>query len=164
MMLRGVSPTASLTKIEVPSARSRESFGTSCSSVAAGACHTGGPLLVRIGAAGDDLGGTKVEDLRHQYLGHAFLLQVPSLTLATQVVCHLHLHLHLHPCLVHGLVHELDMMVFALTWQRLHVSLGDQVAHATRSLADTQDSSSPTQYVPLWSAQLERNTDQKLNM
>ena len=46
--------------------------------------------------------------------------------------------------------------VFALTWQRLHVSLGDQVAHAPWSLARTQDSSSPTQYVPLWSTQLEK--------
>ena len=61
-------------------------------------------------------------------------------------------------------MHELDMLVFALTWRRLHVSSGDQVAHATWSLADTQDSSSPTQYVPWWSAQLERNTDQKLDM
>ena len=40
--------------------------------------------------------------------------------------------------------------VFALTWQRLHVSLGDQIAHATWSLPDAQDSSSPTQYVPFW--------------
>ena len=43
------------------------------------------------------------------------------------------------------------MLVFAVTWQKLHVSLGDQIAHATWSLAGTQDSSSPTQYVPLWS-------------
>ena len=55
--------------------------------------------------------------------------------LAAQVVYHPHL--HLHPCLVHGL----DVLVFALTWQRLHVSSGDQVAHATWSLAETQDSS-----------------------
>ena len=54
--------------------------------------------------------------------------------------------------------------VFALTWQRLHVSLGDQVAPAPWSLAGTQDSSSPTQYVPLWSTQLERPTSEKLDM
>ena len=101
-----------------------------------------------------------VRDIRHRYLGHAFLQQVPSLMVAAQVVYHPHLHLHLHPCLVH----ELDRLVFALTWQRLHVSSGDQIAHATWSLADTQDSSSPTQYVPAWSTQLERNTDQKLDM
>ena len=80
-----------------------------------------------------------VEDLRHQKLGDTFLQHVPSLMLAAQAVCHphLHLHLHLHACLVH----ELDMLVFALTWQRLHVFLGDQVARATWPLADMQDSS-----------------------
>ena len=45
--------------------------------------------------------------------------------------------------------------------RRLHVSSVDQVAHATRSLAETQDSSSAIHNVPLWSAQLERSTDQK---
>ena len=78
--------------------------------------------------------------------------------LAAQVVCHPHL--HLHACLMH----ELDMLVFTLTWQRLHVFSGDQVAHATWSLADTHDSSSATQNVPLKSAQQERNTDQKQDM
>ena len=60
----------------------------------------------------------KVRDLRHQYRGHAFLWQVPSLMLAAQVVGHPYL--HLHPCLVH----ELDMQVFDLTLQRLRVLLG----------------------------------------
>ena len=55
-------------------------------------------------------------------------------------------------------------MVFVLTLQKLHVSLGYQIAHATWPLADTQESSNPTQYVPLWSTQLERNTSQKLDM
>ena len=59
MMLRRASPSAYLPKIEVSSARSRESFGTSCSSVAAGSCHTGSPFLFfRTGAAGGGLGGT----------------------------------------------------------------------------------------------------------
>ena len=38
-------------------------------------------------------------------------------------------HLYLRP----RLVHELDRLVFALTWQRVHVS-GDQIAHATWSV------------------------------
>ena len=80
-----------------------------------------------------------IEDLRHQLLCHAFPQQVPSLMLAAPVVCHPHL--HLDACLVH----ELDMLVFALTYRRLHVSSGDQVARATWLLADTEDSSSPKQ-------------------
>ena len=47
-----------LPKLAVSSARSRESLSTSCSSVAAGSCHTGGPFLFRTGAAGGDLGRT----------------------------------------------------------------------------------------------------------
>ena len=38
--------------------------------------------------------------------------------------------------------------VFALTWQSLHVSLGDQIDHSILSKADTSDSSGPTQCVP----------------
>ena len=59
MLLRRVSPSAFLPKIEVSSARSRESFGTSCSSEATGSCHTGGPFLFRTVAAGGGLGGTR---------------------------------------------------------------------------------------------------------
>ena len=140
-MSRKASPSAFLPKIEVSSARSRESFDTSCSTEATRSCHTGGPFLFLTGAAGGSLGRTK---------GKRF-----SVTPA-QVVCHP----HLQACLVH----QLDMLVFPLTKQRLHVSTVDQVAHATWSLADSQDSSCPTQYVPSWSAQLERNTDQKLDM
>ena len=36
---------------------------TSCSSMTVGSCHTGGPVLFRTGGS---LGGTWVEDLRHQ--------------------------------------------------------------------------------------------------
>ena len=42
------------------------------------------------------------------------------------------------------------MLVFALTLQRLHVFLRDQIAHSTWSWAES------------WSVQLERNTDQRL--
>ena len=56
--LSGTSPSAFLPTIEVSSACSRESLHTSCSSVAAGSCHTGGPFLFRNGAAGGGLGGT----------------------------------------------------------------------------------------------------------
>ena len=65
---------------------------------------------------------------------------------------------------VHVLCRSWICWVFALTRQRLHVSLGDQIAHATWSLGDSQDSSSPTQYVPLWSTQLEMSAGQKLDM
>ena len=58
-MLRRASPSAFLLKIEASSARSRESLDTSCSSVAVGSFHTGGPCLLRTGAAGGGLAGTK---------------------------------------------------------------------------------------------------------
>ena len=51
--------------------------------------------------------------------------------LAAQVVYHPQL--HLHPCLVH----EVDLLVFALTWQRLHVSftrLGCWLIRKTRQV------------------------------
>ena len=55
-----------------------------------------------------------------------------------------------HLLLLHArLVYELDILVFTVTWHKLHVSLGNQIAHATWSLAGTQDSSGPTQYIPL---------------
>ena len=106
IMSRWASPSAFLHKIEVSSARSRESFGTSCSSVAAGSCHTRGPFLFLTGAAEGGLGGTqglKVFVISSRV--HAFSQQVPSLMLAAQVVCHLHLHPDAR------LVHELDMLV-----------------------------------------------------
>ena len=67
-------------------------------------------------------------------------------------------HLRLRPVLVC----ELDMLIFAPIEKKLHVSSGEQIAHAT--FAGTQDSSSPTQYVTLWSTQLEKSTSQKLDM
>ena len=54
------------------------------------------------------------------------------------------------------------MLIFATTKQKLHVSLGEQIAHSI--LAGTQDSSNPTQYVPLWSTKLEKRTSEKLDM
>ena len=41
---------------------------------------------------------------------------------------------------------EVDLLIFALIVQRLHVFLGEETAHSI--LAGTQDSSSPEQYVP----------------
>ena len=55
------------------------------------------------------------------------------------------------------------MCGFALTWKKLHVSLGDQIPHSTWSLDDTQDSSGQIRCVPLWSTQLERSTGQMLD-
>ena len=156
-MLRGASPSDFLPNIDVFSARLRESLDTSCSSTAVGSILEGlfffSLLQLKV-----VLEEPRVEDIRLQWLGDAISQQVPSLMLTAQVVYHPYL--HLPACLVH----ELDMLVFALTLQRLQVSLGDQVAHATWSFADTQDSSGPTQYVPLWGTQPERNTDQKLDM
>ena len=45
---------------------------------------------------------------------------------------------------------------------KLQVSSGEPIAHAT--LAGTQDSSNPTQYVPLWTIRLEKSTSQKLDL
>ena len=70
-----------------------------------------------------------------------------------------HPHLDLHPCLVH----ELDRLVLTLTWQRLHVSSGDQIASRDLVVAWYARFVS-TQYVQLWSAQLEKNTDNKLDI
>ena len=64
-------------------------------------------------------------------------------------------HFHLRPVLVC----ELDMLIFAPMEQKLHVSSGEQIAHAI--LAGTQDSSNPTQHVPLWSTKLEKSTSEK---
>ena len=58
-MFRRGSPSAFLPEIEASSARSRESPVASCFSVAVGSCHTGGPFLLRTGAAEGGLGGTK---------------------------------------------------------------------------------------------------------
>ena len=60
------------------------------------------------------------------------------------------------------LVCELETLIFAPIRQKLHVSSGERIAHAI--LAGTQDSSNPTQNVPLWSIQLEKSTSQKLDM
>ena len=64
-------------------------------------------------------------------------------------------HVHLLP----DLVCELDMLTIAPTEQKLHVSSSEQTAHAI--WAGTQDSPSPTQYVPLWSTQLDKSTRPK---
>ena len=169
-MLRRASTSAFLLQIEASSARSRESLDTSCPRKAVRSCHAGGPSLLHTGEAGGGVGGTKGAKSPSSEAGSrlssagSFLgagctrgwsSPLSEITAAQGVS-----HLHLHTCRVH----DLDMLFFALTWQRLHVYLSDQVAYATWSLADTQDSSSPTQYVPLWSTQLERNTDQKLDM
>ena len=52
--------------------------------------------------------------------------------------------------------------VFVPIEQKLHVSSGEPIAHVT--LADTQDSSNPTQYVPFWNIQFLKSTSQKLDM
>ena len=70
-------------------------------------------------------------------------------------------HLHLPPVLVC----ELGMLILALTERKvtcLSLSSGEQSAHAT--WAGTQDSSGPTQYVPLWCTQLEKSTSHMLDM
>ena len=51
-------------------------------------------------------------------------------------------HLRLHPVLLC----ELGILIFAPIEHKLHVSLGEQAAHAV--LAGTQDSSSPKHNVP----------------
>ena len=71
-----------LTKIEASSDRSRESPDTSCSSVAVGSCHTGGPFFSALVQLKVVLEEPTVENLRHQHVGHAFPQQVPSLMLA----------------------------------------------------------------------------------
>ena len=98
VMLGRASPSAFLHQIEVSSARSRESFCTSCSSVAAGSGHTVGPFLFRTGATGR--GGTK---------GKRSSKSLFSLAGSFLVVYHPHR--YPHPCLVY----ELDRLVFALT-------------------------------------------------
>ena len=132
-MLRRASPFDFLPKIDVFSARSRESLDTSCSSTAVGSILEGFFFfsLLQLKVVLEE---RRVEDIRLQWLGDAFSQQVPSLMLTAQVVYHPYL--HLPACLVHE------------TW----------------SFADTQDSSGPTQYVPLWSTQPERNTDHKVDM
>ena len=109
--------------------------------------------LVQLAAISEE---PEVQVLHHQCLDHVLPQAVPFLMLAAQVVSHPHL--HLHACL------SWICCFLALTWQRLHIFLGDQVVPATWSLADTHESSGPTQYVPLWSTELEGNTDQKLDM
>ena len=61
-MFRRTSPAAFLPKIEVSSARSRESLDTSCSSVAVGSCHIGGPFFFcrcAVWRGLEGLGGTR---------------------------------------------------------------------------------------------------------
>ena len=102
---------------------------------------------------------------------HALLQPAPSLMKVAPEVYHLHLqkrqcaldkqqvyHLRLRPVLMC----EMDLLIFAPIEQKLHVSSGEQIAHVI--LAGTQDSSSPTQYVPLWRTQLEQSTNRKLDV
>ena len=95
-MFPRASPSALLPHIEVSSARSRESLGTSCSSVAGGSYHTEGPFLFALVQLAAVLEEPKVRFLSHQYPSHSFFKQVPSLMLVAQVVYHPHL--YLHPC------------------------------------------------------------------
>ena len=53
------------------------------------------------------------------------------------------------------------MLIFAPIEQKLHVSSGEQIAHAM--LAGTQDSSNPAQYVPLWNLQLGSSSQKQDN-
>ena len=145
-----------LAQIEVSSARLRRWLDTSCSSIAVGSCHTGGPFLFLTGAAEGGLGGTKGSRSSSPAAGSSLFSagsfldagRTSGLSSSSPSAC---------------LVHGLDMLVFARTWQWLHMSL-----RVTRLLTRLgrwlQDSSIPTQYVQLWSAQLERSTDQKLDM
>ena len=120
-MLRRASPSSLLPKVEASSARSCESPDTSCSSVAVWSCHTGGPSLLRTGAAGGGLGGTKGAKSPSSVAGSHLSSAGFFLMLAAQDVRHLHHqrqpydlaaqrihHLRVHACLVY----ELDMLGF----------------------------------------------------
>ena len=126
-MLRRVSPSGLLPNIETSSDRSREFPDTSCSSVADESCLIGGPFLLR----------TCVGTLRPA--GDSCISPTDSFELmeAAPEVYHLRLqnrhcglneeevdHLHLRPVLVC----ELDMLLFALTGQKLNVSSSEQIA------------------------------------
>ena len=67
-------------------------------------------------------------------------------------------HLHLRPVLVC----ELDTLIFVAIGQKVHVSSGESNGHTI--LAGTQDSLSPTQYIPLWTIRPEKGTSQMLDM
>ena len=145
-------------QIETSSDRSREFLDTSCFRVADGSRQTGGPILLRNSAGtlrsaadscftGSSLNGGCTRGLSSSSSQRQHGLDKREVY-----------HLRLRPFLVC----ELDMLIFLPIEKKLHVSSGEQIAHAT--FAGTQDSSSPTQFVPLWSTQLEKSTSQKLDM
>ena len=161
MMLRRASPSGFVPNIGTSSDRLREFLDTSCSSVAEGSRQTGGPLLFRNGVGiprsaaasrftfidsvfdeGRTKGSSSSSSETRERSGRTRGLSSSSSS--------------------SSLVRELDMLIFALTVQKLHVSLGEETAHAI--LAGTQDSSSPEQHVPEWSIQLARSTSQKPDM
>ena len=88
----------------------------------------------------------KVRDLRHQWMGHDFPPQFLSFGAGcTRGWSSPSSETKLWSRCARGLsssssrlVHELDLLVFALTWQRLHVSFRDQVAHATCKIRQVQ--------------------------
>ena len=154
------SPSDFLRKPETSSDRSHEVPDTPCSSVADGSRQTGGPFLPRT-CVGTVRSAT---DSRFSCTG-SFLDVSCTRCLSSsssESACGLNeqevRHLRLPP----DLVRELDMLICALTKQKLHASSGEQIADAI--LADTQDPSSPTQCVRLWRTQLEKSSSQKMDM
>ena len=161
MMLRRASPSGFLPNIETSCDRSREFPDTSCSSVADGSRHTGSPFLLRNGA------GTlrSAADSRFSFINSVFddgrTRRSSSSSSETEISSGQTRGLSASYS-SSSLVCELDMLIFALIVQRLHVSLGAQTAHAI--LGGMQDSSNPKQYVSLRSIQLDNSASQKQDM
>ena len=97
-MFRRASPSAFLPKIEGSSARSRESFDTSCSSVAFGSFHARGPFFssvaVRLAEVLNVSEEPEVQGLHHQWHDHVPLQAVPLLFLDVQEVGHIFIFMH----------------------------------------------------------------------
>ena len=152
------SPSGFLLEIHTYSDRSREFPDTSCSSVADGSRQSGGPFILRNGAGSL----RSAADSRFSFTG-SFLdadrtrsCSSPSSETAVP------------SGQTRGSSSSspsswvLDMLIFAPKEKKLHVSSGEQIAHVI--WAGTQDSPTPTHYVPLWSTQLEMSTSPKLDM
>ena len=77
--------------------------------MAVGSCHTGGSFLFLTGAAEGSFGEPRVEDLRHRLFSAGFFLDAGRTSGLSSSS---------------SLMHELDMLFFALTWQRLHGLFG----------------------------------------